>query len=508
MAQNTSATPRSRVNSQLSGYNYQRYDFVDNWIGWKLLVAPLNKPDESSRPGPDVTRINKITIGFWNSRNVNGTFSLNNVTLGIGRWIEQDSFVPSDQFLTKLLVRGSVPYSITPENSLNTLDSNNVYFFANNPCYVSSGLFSNLTYFVKNGANVIFTNPNFEVPCADSTIEYSIPNLMNYTLTLNPLHEKSITLNSNSQSINCSLMTPYRLCFGNEAGIETIASFNFSDGTSAPYILREKIGSGSIIFVDFSVISGLSMTSKNEILDFTIAILLEIIPPANDSFNFQQLSIPSQVFSDKAFSGTTFDLWSSPDLRNKLQYDSDVIIQGSFSVSSGCMKMNSDSFYIDKLLITQGNNSYFIDDESVRNISIYGSGQISFNSSIAELHNWPTGQYSILNVTDYSSSLVVITCYNATISYETQSNETISYRGNFNLTYISTGNPIFIRAEKPIFEINGSVDGRMHGGLIYDNYYIYKRAEQTSIKGNFSLVIQYSSGIIFAEMKDVCNIFN
>ncbi len=60
------------------------------------------------------------------------------------------------------------------------------------------------------------------------------------------------------------------------------------------------------------------MTSKNEILDFTIAILLEIIPPANDSFNFQQLSIPSQVFSDKAFSGTTFDLWSSPDLRNKL----------------------------------------------------------------------------------------------------------------------------------------------------------------------------------------------
>ncbi len=172
------------------------------------------------------------------------------------------------------------------------------------------------------------------------------------------------------------------------------------------------------------------------------------------------------------------------------------------------MKMNSDSFYIDKLLITQGNNSYFIDDESVRNISIYGSGQISFNSSIAELHNWPTGQYSILNVTDYSSSLVVITCYNATISYETQSNETISYRGNFNLTYISTGNPIFIRAEKPIFEINGSVDGRMHGGLIYDNYYIYKRAEQTSIKGNFSLVIQYSSGIIFAEMKDVCNIFN
>ncbi len=95
-----------------------------------------------------------------------------------------------------------MPYSITPENSLNTLDSNNVYFFANNPCYVSSGLFSNLTYFVKNGANVIFTNPNFEVPCADSTIEYSIPNLMNYTLTLNPLHEKSITLNSNSQSIN------------------------------------------------------------------------------------------------------------------------------------------------------------------------------------------------------------------------------------------------------------------------------------------------------------------
>ncbi len=45
---NTSATLSLGANSQLSGYNYQRYDFVDNWIGWKLLVAPLNKPDESS----------------------------------------------------------------------------------------------------------------------------------------------------------------------------------------------------------------------------------------------------------------------------------------------------------------------------------------------------------------------------------------------------------------------------------------------------------------------------
>ena len=497
---NTGKTLSLEIQSALNSYNYQRYDFIENWGGWKLVTIPLQNPDAASDVKPNLAQINQVNIGFWISNNVAGTFWLNNVTIGLGQWVERESPLPSGQLLTEMLLRGSQPYSIISDNNL-ALSSGDVYFFPYNP-YVSKNVLNNLVSFIANGANVVFTNPDF---ASSNSIhsEYSIPNILKYTLVPNKTIKETSELTIGNQVVNCSSPLHYVLNFENKTSVKVIAKFNLSDGSNAPYILKENIGNGSITFIDFSAITNLPTALKLNILDLTWASLLDLLPTSRSVNISQQLFIPPQIFNSITFSGSMYDLWSNADLRGNLMFNSAITIKGDFSISSNYMVIEYDNLYIKSLQIIQPEYSQIIPEGMLYDVKISGSGQASFNSSTVELPNFPTSLYSKANVINKSNSSY-LEVNNATITFKTAAtSELKTYTGTIIVNAFSSSNSIIFRAQQPLIVLKGFVVGNVQGALIYNKEYFYAHAQQSSLKGNFSLQIMYSSGITFTQIRDV-----
>jgi hypothetical protein len=504
----TNKTLSVEIKSDIKSYNYYVYNFIENWTGWKRIIISLQNPSAASKSPPDLARVNEIDIGFWLSSNVAGTFWLDQVTVDVGQWIEQDLAIPSNQLLTEILLSDRLPYSVASDNSLNELAPDNVYFFPYNP-YVSQGLLNNLISSVSEGANMVFLNPWFACYNSMWKTSHSIPNILNYTLLPNTLNDVASGIISDEGIINCSMLLPYEIRFENQSGLEIVASFKLSDGSFLPYIVRETVGRGSITFVDISPLTELSELQRNEVINLTSKSLFNSLPSPANVKTLQQLPIPSQTFVDIAFRGTTYDLWRNSDLRGKLFFHSDITAQGDFSILSDYMAGESNQLYVKNLTIIQNDNTNKLAGIMLYDIKFLGTGELSFNSSKAELPNFPTGLYSIINVNCGStSSLQSIKLTDATISFKrAPDGELETYSGDLLVTaYLSKS--LAIRAEQPKLILNGSVEGIIHGAFIYNKYYFYARAQhESAIKGRFTLEVLYSSGVTFTKLSEINDIW-
>lgn len=503
---NTGKTLSLEIQSDIASYNYYRYDFTENWTGWKRVVVPLQNPTEASTIEPDLTRIDQMTLGFWLSSNVNGTFWLDRVTVDVGQWIEQDSTVPSNQLVTEMLLSESVPYSVVSEDNLSTLIPGEVYFFTYNP-YLSQDLLNNLNSFISEGAHVIFTNSMFASYNENWQQSYSLPSIMNYTIIPITSTDVMSEIIYDECTFNCSVLLSHNISFENESELEIIASFKLSDNSTVPYIVQETVGNGSITFIDLNSLAELPDSSRNEVLNITMQSLLNLLPEPFEAKVQQDLPIPSQTFADIAFRGSTYDLWRNEDLRGNLMFHGGINIQGDFSILSDYLYCICDQLYVENMQITQIDKTDIITEPILYDVKILGAGELSFSSSKAELPNYPTGLYNIINVTsDSNGSLQSIELTDATITFKrTADGESEIYNGDLMITAYSA-NSLTIRAKQPQLILNGSVEGIIHGAFIYNRYYFYSRAQQSFIKGNFTLDVLYSSGITFTQLGEIRNI--
>jgi len=501
---NTSKTLSLEIQSDIVGYNHYRYDFTENWTGWKRVVAPLRNPTEASTPPLDLARIDDVTLGFWLSSNVEGTFWLDRVIIDVGQWIEQDSTIPSNQLLTEMLLRERLPYSAVSEDSLNTLTPGHIYIFPFNP-HIPQDVLKNLNSLISEGAHVIFTNPLFSSYNENWQRSHPLPSILNYTIFPNTSTDIVSEILYDEGSFNCSLRLPHIIHFENKSELEIIASFKLSNNSTAPYIVRETIGHGSITFIDLFPLTELPDFSRNEVLNLTMQSLLNLLPAHFDAKTPQYLPIPSQTFADIAFRGSTYDLWRNEDLRGKLMFYDQINIQGDFSILSDYLYGKCDQLYVKNLQITQIYETNLITETMLYDMNILGVGKFSFSSSKAELINYPTGLYNLINVTsDSNSSLQNIELTEATIMFKrTADGESEIYSGDLMIIAFSS-NSLTIRTKQPQFVLNGSVEGRTNGAFIYNKYYFYARAEhESSIKGDFTLEVLYSSGITFTQLQEI-----
>jgi hypothetical protein len=140
-------------------------------------------------------------------------------------------------------------------------------------------------------------------------------------------------------------------------------------------------------------------------------------------------------------------------------------------------------------------------------VKITGAGKLSFNSSKAELHNYPTGYFTIINATSNSnSSQQNIELTNATITFKrSPAGESESYSGFIKISGDSAFSST-VSSKQPKFILNGSIEGLIHGAFIYNKLFFYSRAQQSCIEGNFTFNVSYSTGIIYTELHDIHNI--
>ena len=498
---NTNKILSFQLQSAINSYNYQRYDFAETWVGWKLLKIPLQNPDLSSAVKPDISQVNQIAIGFWDFSNVAGTFWLNNVTIGLGHWVKHESSLASDQMLSEMLIRGYQSYSIISDYNLN-FSSGDVYFFPFNP-YVSPEAIKNLLPAINNGANIVFTNPEF---ASKNEVQVtSFPEIMKYTLIPTEVNEETSELLISGQAIKCSLGFPYALNFEDNTSVNIIASFSFPDGSKIPYIMRQDIGRGTITFVDFSGISNLPILVQNEILDLTRETMFKWLPKSNTANASQQLPIPSQIFKSATFGSTMYTLWSNADLRDKLMFNSPMNLQGDFSFASSHMAIEYDNLYVKSLQLIQQNKTYTISETNLYDVKIVGEGQATFISSNAELSNTPTGHYNVANVfSNLDNSSQNIEFNDATITYKSQLNgKTENYSGSIVISAYHSFSPVIIRAMQPKIVLDGTVTGSIQGAFIFGKEYFYGLAQQNCLKGIFTLNLMFSSGITYTELENV-----
>jgi hypothetical protein len=498
---NSKKTLSFEISSDITEYNYMRFDFVDNWIGWKRLVAPFNSPTETSTVSPDLTKVNNVALGFWLSNNVEGTFFIGKITVDVGQWISQDSTVPSDQLITELLLKQRVSFSSISEDKLDHLNPDNVYFFTYNPCFNKNTL-SNLTSYVAAGANLIFTNPKFSSPNSSLLTLKQIPNILNYTMIPNPSTNLFSSLNFDATSLLCSLYNPLIVHFTNQTGLQALASFSSSNGSSVPWIVREEIGEGSIIMADLSFLGQSSSSQRDEVLNELWSLLLNVLPKPIHGETIQDLQIPSQTFDDITYRSTSYDLWSNTKLQGNLMFNQKATIQGNFSIASSYFSSYSAQLFVTNMSITPNNNS--ITNSILYNVIICGNGGASFKSSVVELPNFPTGFYTIANITNIPTGcLLTANVKAATITYQqTPGGKIETICGDLMISAYS--NSLTIRAVQPSISIEGSIEGTVYGAFIKDGTYFYARAlDKSLIEGSFNLRVLYSSGITFTQLNNI-----
>ena len=173
------------------------------------------------------------------------------------------------------------------------------------------------------------------------------------------------------KSVNCSASLTYSLQFENNSGVTTIASFMLSDGSTTPYILSQKIGTGTIVFADFSIIDQLPTLQKDTVLDLTKQILTKLLPASKPVTTPQKLPIPSQIFEPITFRGSTYDLWRNTDLRNNILFHDGITGKGDFSISSDYLESKCNSLYISDMTI---NGVNLLTNISIYEVRILGSG--------------------------------------------------------------------------------------------------------------------------------------
>lgn len=502
---NTGATLSLQIESDIANWDYYVYKFTDNWSGWKRLIAVIDKPDGESPIKPDLSRIDQITIGFWYSENVHGTFWLDRVTVDVGKFTDKPSSITCNQLVSEMLLTNDVPYSILPEDTLTNLFPNDVYIFPYNK-HISKDTITNLLVSVSNGAHIIFTNPLFASSNEKESTSQTFPDILNYEIFYGHFGVSKGILFDN-RVVNCSFSINHRIHFNDDSKIDVLASCTLSNTDSIiPYIMRQTVERGSITFIDLSLLTDLPSNSRAEILDVSLSYLFNNLPEPVSVESLQKLPIPSQIFDDITFRGSTYDFWLHSYLLGKVTLYNEVTVKGNFSFVSDYFDVSSPQLTVKNVKISNSTGeSILIENTRLYDVQIFGQGIMSFVSANSNLFNYPSGFYSKWTVVcDSIESLNSIEFTNIKLVFKENPGSVLeTYSGDLSLSF-SLEQPLTVWVKQPQLSLEGSLEGSMFGAFIHNRHYFYSRAEQKNIiKGDFTLDILYSSGITYAEILSI-----
>jgi hypothetical protein len=438
----------------------ETYPSAYSFGGVKLIQVPENYLFQDSNY--------HIVSGMWD---FNSSSALQNESVEFQK--------TPNLFLSEMLLRSGVPYSIAPDSDLKTLEPSNVYVFPFNQ-RLPTTIQGNFPILLENGAHVIFADPSFG---SSTEVGQTVTRTLKIFDVAGSVSNK-IILNGSELLVN-----------RNEAGID-IQTGNFT----VPFMVREVVGKGSITFVNLSLLDRCSSTARDELLQLAGKELFSTLPTPVSPNHPLSLPIPEELF--KAFTGGTIEVWQNRNLLNNLLLQDSTSLLGQVSMNSEYLYLNSSSFFVENMEIRTSNRSLIIENSMLDSLEILGRGSIKSNESEFLLYNCPGGYYTRVDAigTEKSSSCNM-DFTNAQIKLKLDSNEQVFSGANITIGTISASN-LFLIVKQPAITVNGTLNGLLQGAFIHENTFFRAfSSTYASISGNFSLEILYSSGVTFAKLK-------
>jgi hypothetical protein len=396
-----------------------------------------------------------------------------------------------------LLILGGVKFSIQNDADLSELKSGYVYIFPSN--HIMS---SDLKNFTNNGATVISLDSQF----------YSLDEL-NRSTTLNLIeHSKETIVPANTSSIKFADGATYNLenitvnsSFQAKVNQQSLAYCSLSDGTKIPYLLFEPHASGALFYMDASLVQDISnVTTYQELIQRTFATMKPLLPTQN--VPSEQLILP---YSDDLFKyalPNILELRFLEGVHNVLLCYNTSQIQGKIKLAADNILLSNEEFPVEKIVIQSPSGDFTIQNSTLANLTISGSSIISSDMSRVDIENAPSGPYSILTINDSESEL---SYSNAKIDFEAHLNgEKQHFHLSNSSVTITFKVAVKILVKQPTITIDGTINSSLQGVVLHKDLFFYVPQEysDTTIKGNFSLVILYSSGFLYSNIANITEV--
>ncbi len=103
-----------------SAGNWSKWNFTDNFSGWKRFVFPLRKPHEQTATAPNLSSIARVEFLFWSTKTIGWTWNLDRLLIDVGKWVKLEVFVPdflkdaADSFKLYCYNVSTGAYDLTP----------------------------------------------------------------------------------------------------------------------------------------------------------------------------------------------------------------------------------------------------------------------------------------------------------------------------------------------------------------------------------------------------------
>jgi len=485
--------------------------WLDNYTGWKRLLFHLDKADFEVN-NVDLKNISLVRIGVnsireWNSEAA--TFRLDRAFLDVKKLVtsvvmEQPNYLE----VSEMLHDGRISYSILSDYELDTLVPNHVYIFPYNR-RLPQGILNNLIPFVRDGAHVIFMDPFFASFNEIGQIYPQKLGIKNFTFI--PLNTDSPIsgIIFDEETVNSSLSPSQIIRFMNQSQLEIIASFKLFNDSTIPYIVQERVGKGSFTFVDMNMVSDMPYPLRRDVLTLTRRAVLKTLPTPITPKTELNLSIPSALFS--AFQGSTIELWRNKDLLNNLIFHDDIFVSGNFTIVSDQIYLSLNKLYVKEMKIVTTDNVITIRNDTLFDLQVFGSGWLTSNESQAVIYNSPYGRYNLINITNnlntFSEQSIELNDVRVVFKRNSEVGRKQTYsEANVSINAIT---PFFtVKIDQPSLIINGVVNGSLQGAFIHENHFFRGASVyRASFQGKFKLNILYSSGMIYAQIQDIKDIY-
>ena len=404
---------------------------------------------------------------------------------------------PSNYFLSEVLLGYENPYTITPITNLATLKPGNVYLFAKSQRLPSS-MQSNLLDELSNGAHVIFADPSFS-SLSEIGQRTKLPLEITNIKQVNTSQLNVTSVNFSRESIKSNFsISSVPVMVG--SSLQTIASFTLSDNSTIPFIVRQKVGLGSVTFVNLAPLA--ESLNYQQILQFANKEIFRDLPIPVSSNSPLVLPIPTQLFD--AFTGSTLESWYNRDLLNNLLLDSsNASLKGQVTATSEVVYLNcSDPTAISNLKITTPDESFFV--SNITQLEIIGDGLVKTTmQSNVTIFNDPTGYYSVVNI---NGSAITLDLQNARLRYRLDSDSALNPEqvydfSNLKIEAFSFPENITLRLLQPVFRVNGNLTSALQGAFLFqDTFFRAFSQSDHVIPGDFNLEVLYASGITFTKI--------
>jgi hypothetical protein len=480
----------------------QYWTWTDNWAGWDTLAFPLDKPD-GQLGHFDLANITTIVLesysmSDWFSQT--GVFYIGNLSLSQARQTQLTTAEQPNLLLSEMLFNGSSPYSIISDSDLSNLTAGEVYIFPSNP-RLSEKLMNNFAVSLSNGANVIFLDPLFGSLTALGEPAQRSLNIFDFQTT--SLVNQTVTqIVSGNIVLDASFPIMENLSFNNPDDLQFLGKLILSDNSSVPLVVQERVGNGTITFVNANSLAGVQNSIQESIVSLIRKQFSIYLPEPTASGASHDLPIPNALFTAYASSG--MELWNNRNLLNKIMFEGDVNVAGNYTVKSNLMYLNCPfKQSIEDLTIKYGSDVLLVTNKVFDNFQIQGDGILTSIDSELLLPNYPGGIFSLINATSLnkdSKSFLNFTNADITLTETDGNKETFS---NCSITItINETSSFTLRLRQPAITFNGSLSSTLQGAFIDGNKsLIALLPSRANLTGAVSLNVLYSSGIMFADVE-------